>query len=252
MSLLYRKLPADMSPLEYQESLQNPSNYSEQAIERSNSDLVILQGNSITDDNNTFNDEDTNPSEPPAVIQSLLQEEQRDTNASNRVRKKRDIYICNIKTCPHYGISFGNLTMFLQHHNDNHRFNQRLSAARTASLSIYCCNKCDKRYISNQSPCTHKILHGHLAQANEFFDISTPWSITITATGTDIPYQCYDDFIAYLDEKNSKKYICSLERGDKDHHRHIQCAAELCWHPEKGMWCIFCILIYIPILSEAL
>lgn len=239
-----------MSDDQAKTTLESAISYSEDTNNRLNSELVLLENSTVDNDNNIAEGIDQFDASTPQVVTNLVREAQADANIINKKGKpKKDIHCCQIKSCPHTGISFGSLAGFLQHHNNNHRFNVRLSSTRMDKLGVYACAKCDRQVISNETPCSHKILNTHTA--SELFEMSCPWSITITATGTDIPFQCFDDFAAFLDSSDSKKYICCLERGDKDNHRHIQCAAELCRHPDKGIPYIYifdtCILIYIVI-----
>ena len=56
------------------------------------------------------------------------------------------------------------------------------------------------------------------------------WSITITASKTDVPRVLLERFNVFLDKVGCKLGIAWLERGDKENNLHIQAAAEINWN----------------------
>ena len=56
------------------------------------------------------------------------------------------------------------------------------------------------------------------------------WSITVSASKTDVPRVVLQRFNKFLDNVGCKLGIACLERGDKGNNLHLQAAAEINWN----------------------
>lgn len=177
----------------------------------------------------------TDLSELPEIVRNELQNNGEDDPADDssvEVIGKPSLN-CRVHRCEMRGIQYVELAQFLEHHNQAHP-GHRFAKEKCTKLAVYNCYRCNKVYPTSER-CEHYAEKNGVASERWYPQIS--WSVTVAASGTDVPRFFLQLFQEFLDIVKCTLAIACLERGDKESNLHLQGAASIAWDPdnEKGL-----------------